>query len=208
MPDLSHLSPLPDPRGVPDLPAVCVLVLLGSLRRGSANRRLAHALAAAAPPGVLATVHPTLGDLAHYDQDIDLPEVRPAPVEALLAAVRGADALIAVTPEYNGTTSSALKNAVDWASRPARRSPLSGKPVAVIGAAFGQHGGVWAQTELRRAFEIAGARVLTEPVIAIGGAGARFAELAPEADPELGTQLAALYDAVRRAVAAGEGSAN
>jgi chromate reductase len=70
-----------------------------------------------------------------------------------------------VTPEYNGSIPGALKNAIDWASRPTPgTSPLANKPVAVIGASTGMFGGVWAQAELRKVLGLAGARVLEHEV--------------------------------------------
>jgi len=83
--------------------------------------------------------------------------------DALIAAIRAADAVLFVTPEYNGSIPGVLKNAVDWASRPTpASSALAGKPVAVIGASTGMFGAVWAQSELRKALGLAGARVLDE----------------------------------------------
>lgn len=94
-----------------------VLVLVGSLRADSLNRRLTRAVVAAAPHGVTADVYEGLREVPHYDQDLDSPNTRPSSAQALLDAVAAADALVAVTPEYNGSTSSVLKNALDWASR-------------------------------------------------------------------------------------------
>jgi chromate reductase len=81
-------------------------------------------------------------------------------VARLRAAITSADALLFVTPEYNSSVPGALKNAVDWASRPAGASPLRNKPVAVIGASTGMFGAVWAQAELRKVLGATGARVL------------------------------------------------
>ena len=86
----------------------------------------------------------------------------PAPT-ALIAAIRDADAVLFVTPEYNGSIPGVLKNAVDWASRPTpATSALANKPVAVIGASTGMFGAAWAQAELRKALGLAGARVLDQ----------------------------------------------
>ena len=83
--------------------------------------------------------------------------------DALIGAIRGADAVLFVTPEYNGSIPGVLKNAVDWASRPTpATSALAGKPVAVIGASTSMFGAVWAQAELRKALGLAGARVLDQ----------------------------------------------
>ena len=72
--------------------------------------------------------------------------------EALRAAAADADAVLAITPEYNGTIPAVLKNAIDWLSRPFGASAIKGKPVAVIGTALGQYGGVWAHDETRKSF--------------------------------------------------------
>ena len=73
-----------------------------------------------------------------------------------------ADAILFATPEYNGSVPGGLKNAIDWASRPARAGVLRNKTVAVVGASTGQFGALWAQQDLRRVLGIAGARVVGE----------------------------------------------
>src|SRR5207245_1577132 len=85
-----------------------------------------------------------------------------SPLEArrLRAAIADADALLFASPEFNGSVPGALKNAIDWASRPARNGALRGKTAAVIGASTGQYGALWAQGDLRRVLGVAGARVL------------------------------------------------
>ncbi len=81
---------------------------------------------------------------------------------ALRAAAAEADAALVVTPEYNGSIPGVLKNAIDWLSRPFGNGALKGKPLAVIGAAPGQYGGVWAHDETRKSFGIAGPRVVED----------------------------------------------
>ncbi len=78
-----------------------------------------------------------------------------------------------------------LKNALDWGSRPFGASPLSGKPLAVIGSAFGQYGGVWAHDDARKAAGIAGAAVLEDVKVAIPQSVVRFAETHPREDAEV-----------------------
>ena len=143
-----------------------VLVLVGSLRSGSVNRQLAEAAAESAPDGVRLTVYPDLGDLPFYNEDLDV-DPAPAPVAALRAAAAAADAALVVTPEYNGTIPAVLKNAIDWLSRPFGNGALKGKPVAVIGAAAGRYGGVWAHDETRKSFGIAGTRVLDDITLSV-----------------------------------------
>ena len=73
-----------------------------------------------------------------------------------------ADAVLVVTPEYNGSVPGVLKNAIDWLSRPFGDGAIKGKPLAVVGAAHGRYGGVWAHDETRKSFGLAGARVVEE----------------------------------------------
>ncbi|MHA0286443.1 NAD(P)H-dependent oxidoreductase [Mycobacterium sp. C3-094] len=142
-----------------------VLVLVGSLRKESINRQLADLAAETAPEGVRLQRFDRLGELPFYNEDIDSasePESVPEPVAALREAAAGADAALVVTPEYNGSIPGVLKNAIDWLSRPYGNGALKDKPVAVIGAALGQYGGVWAHDETRKSFGIAGPRVVED----------------------------------------------
>ena len=109
-----------------------VLVLVGSLRAGSTNQQLADAAIAHLPSGVDGTVFARLADLPHYSEDLDHDDALPQVARDLREAVADADALLLVTPEYNGSMSSAVKNAVDWASRPRGAAAIVGKPAAVI----------------------------------------------------------------------------
>jgi NAD(P)H-dependent FMN reductase len=138
-----------------------VLVLLGSLRAGSINRQLAELALESAPDGVRLELFDRLGELPFYNEDVDTESVAEA-VKALRAAAAEADAALVVTPEYNGTIPGVLKNAIDWLSRPFGNGALKGKPVAVVGAAHGQYGGVWAHDETRKSFGIAGVRVVED----------------------------------------------
>lgn len=81
-------------------------------------------------------------------------------MQSLRAAINSADALLLATPEYNGSIPGQLKNAIDWASRPPGAGVLGGKPVAVVGASPSRYGASWAQTELRKVLDNAGAHVL------------------------------------------------
>jgi len=138
-----------------------VLVLLGSLRAGSINRQLAELAIESAPDGVRLELFDRLGELPFYNEDVDTEEVA-EPVQALRVAAAEADAALVVTPEYNGSIPGVLKNAIDWLSRPFGNGALKGKPVAVVGAAHGQYGGVWAHDETRKSFGIAGVRVVED----------------------------------------------
>jgi NAD(P)H-dependent FMN reductase len=147
------------------MPDIKVLALVGSLRAASVNRQIAELATDVAPDGVTVTIFEGLGDLPFYNEEID-PAVNdgvseaPAAVAALRAAAAEADAALVVTPEYNGSIPAVIKNAIDWLSRPFGNGALKGKPLAVIGGAFGQYGGVWAHDETRKSFGIAGPRVV------------------------------------------------
>lgn len=138
-----------------------VLALLGSLRAASINRQLAELAVEAAPESVSLQLFDRLGELPFYNEDIDTDDVA-EPVVALRAAAADADAALVVTPEYNGSIPGVLKNAIDWLSRPYGNGALKGKPLAVVGAALGQYGGVWAHDETRKSFGIAGVRVVED----------------------------------------------
>lgn len=141
-----------------------VLGISGSLRKNSHNTLLLERAREALPPDASLSVWNGLRDLPHYDEDEDAGitagDDPQHVVELLRAAIAEADAVLFVTPEYNGSIPGALKNAIDWASRPRGDAALKGKPAAVIGASTGQFGGVWAQADLRRVLGIAGARVV------------------------------------------------
>ena len=99
-------------------------VIVGSLRKASFNRQLAHALIGLLPAGATAKII-EIGELPLYNQDLDgnLPE----PVQRFKAEVAGVDALLFVTPEYNRGIPGVLKNAIDWGSRPYGQSALRGR---------------------------------------------------------------------------------
>jgi chromate reductase len=136
-----------------------VLVISGSLRAGSYNTALARAAVELTPAGVGAELYAGLVAIPPYDADADGDDA-PAAVRELRSRITEADAVLFVTPEYNGSIPGVLKNAIDWASRPHRNAALSGKTVAVAGATTGQYGALWAQQDLRRVLGIAGARVI------------------------------------------------
>jgi NAD(P)H-dependent FMN reductase len=136
-----------------------VLVLVGSLRADSLNRRIAETLKAQAPAGVTIEIAEGLAEVPFYNEDLDGEQV-PAAAAALRAQVADADRVLAVTPEYNGTMPAVLNNAIDWLSRPYGRGAISGKPFAVIGATPTPYGGKWAHADARRSAGIAGAVVV------------------------------------------------
>jgi chromate reductase len=143
---------------------VRVLGVVGSLRGNSHNRRLLRAAADELPPGAELVPFDSLKAVEPFDETDEHEAGGGMPgADAFIAAIRGADAVLFVTPEYNGSIPGVLKNAVDWASRPTpATSALANKPVAVIGASTSMFGAVWAQAELRKALGLAGARVLDQ----------------------------------------------
>lgn len=123
-----------------------IAVLVGSLRRGSFNRKLATALARMAPDDV-AFKQLEIGDLPPYNQDDD--KNQPEPAKRLKSEIRAADGVMFVTPEYNRSVPGVLKNAIDHASRPYGDSAFAGKPAGVIGVSVGAIGTAVAQQHLR-----------------------------------------------------------
>ena len=160
-----------------------VLAISGSLRRDSNNTALLRALRDEAPAGVEVEVWDGLKEIPPYDADDDL-DRGPATVEAFRALVREADAVFFATPEYNSSIPGALKNALDWASRPLATNAFRNKPVAVIGSSAGAFGGVWAAAELRKVLGAMGARV-TEVELAVGHAHDKLDELGELADHDV-----------------------
>jgi chromate reductase len=120
--------------------------IVGSLARGSINRQLAHALARLAPPQ-LELVEIPIRDLPlySYDYDADFPAV----ARAFKQAIAAVDGILFVTPEYNRSIPGALKNAIDWASRPWGKNSFARKPSGIIGTSPGSIGTAVAQQNLR-----------------------------------------------------------
>ena len=133
---------------------------VGSLSSTSINRILSRSLIRLAPPDLEFTEIP-IGNLPLYSPDHDAdypPEAR-----ALKDAIAGSDALLFVTPEYNRSIPGALKNAIDWASRPWGQNSFHHIPAAVIGASIGAIGTAVAQQSLRGVLSFCNARQMTAP---------------------------------------------
>ena len=135
-----------------------VLGLSGSLRRDSHNTRLLRAASGLLGPDDELVVFGGLAEIPPFNEDDE--DAPPAPVVALKDAIAQADAVLISTPEYNHSIPGAIKNALDWVSRPRASTPLEGKPAAVIGASTGMFGAVWAQAEMRKVLGAIGARVV------------------------------------------------
>jgi chromate reductase len=151
---------------------VRVLGIPGSLRAGSYNLALLRAASEVAPEDVELELT-TLAGLPVYNAD-DEAVGDPQPVRALKRAIRRADALLIATPEYNYSIPGALKNAIDWASRPPRRSVLDAKPIAIVGASTGIGGTANAQRHLRESLLFPGAQPMPEPELLLTYAQTRF----------------------------------
>lgn len=134
---------------------VRVAILVGSVRAGSVNRRLAEALVEQAPPGIEPFLIEGLAELPFYDDDLDDRGATLA-VRAVREQIGSADRVLLVTPEYNGRMPAVLANVIDWGSRPYAAGALQGKTIAVVGGSMGQYGGVWAHEEARKSVRIAG----------------------------------------------------
>ncbi|RLK56531.1 chromate reductase [Stenotrophomonas rhizophila] len=137
-----------------------IAVLVGSLRKGSHNQALAHALEKLAT-GKAVFSYVEIGDLPLYNQDFD--KDYPSQGLRLKQQIRDADAVLFVTPEYNRSVPGVLKNAIDLGSRPYGDSAFAGKPAAVIGASIGVIGTALAQQHLRNILAYLDMPVLGQP---------------------------------------------
>ena len=153
-----------------------LVTMLGSLRAGSLNGMLARALPGLAPAGVEVAPLPGLGTLPLYDADVQARGFPPE-VEALAEAIRAADGVVIVSPEYNYSLPGVLKNALDWLSR-LPQQPLAKKPVAIMSVSPGGVGGARMQHHLRQVLVFLDAYVLPRPEIMVGGAAGKFDEAA------------------------------
>jgi chromate reductase, NAD(P)H dehydrogenase (quinone) len=149
-----------------------IVAFAGSLRRNSYNRALIAAAQELAPAD-LAIETIEIGELPFYNADVEAAGDPPS-VAVFKAAVQNADGLLIATPEYNDGIPGVLGNAVDWGSRLPGRSPLAGKPVALMGASPGQVGTARAQLHLRQVLGHVHARVLPPPELLLARAHERF----------------------------------
>lgn len=149
--------------------SIRILGIAGSLRAASLNRALIRAAAELAPKGMEIRPYEGLGDIPLFNEDIEA-QGDPTSVRALKAAIQEADALLIATPEYNYGVPGVLKNAVDWASRPAGTSVLQRKPAALMGASMGMHGTVRAQLALRQTFVFTETYTLLRPEVLVARA--------------------------------------
>jgi chromate reductase len=169
-----------------------ILGISGSLRAGSHNRALLRAAAAELPIGIELREWRGLETVPAYSEDGDGASAPPS-VLALRQALADADGVLFATPEYNQSIPGALKNALDWASRPHGAGPLRGKPVAVIGASTGVFGALWAQAELRKVLKAIGADVV-ETELPVASAATAFGADGRLRDAQLARALRGILD--------------
>jgi chromate reductase len=162
--------------------ALSVVGIAGSLRGASFNRGLIRAAAEVAPPGMRIATHDLI-DIPMFNADVEALG-DPEPVGRFKDAISNADAVLIATPEYNHCVPGVLKNAIDWASRPARRSVLTNRPIAVMGASTGGGGTARAQAHLRDGLAYTGGLVLPQPEVLVPFASSRFDELGNLLDDE------------------------
>ena len=165
-----------------------IVAVSGSLRKESFNTRLLHAAVAMAPEGVHIEIL-DISKLVVYDQDMDANF--PADVQAMKDKIKAADGILLATPEYNRSMSSAMKNFIDWSSRPYGTGPWGGKPVYVMGASMAHTGTALAQAELRLGLLFLGAHVLGQPEFYLGAAHEKFDAAGTLTDEETKKHLAA-----------------
>ncbi|GAC1344596.1 MAG: NADPH-dependent FMN reductase [Candidatus Dormibacteria bacterium] len=173
-----------------------VLAISGSLREGSHHTALLRALSRLSAGGVTVQLL-LLHDIPHFNEDLESPGP-PRSVARLRGLVADADAVVIATPEYNGGITGALKDSVDWLSRPRDAVALRGKPVATLSASPGGHGAIWAQEALRSSLQLLGAQ-LVGPPLSISQVHLRVAGSGP--DGELKAEVGLVLDRLAAAVA-------
>jgi chromate reductase len=150
-----------------------VLVICGSLRKGSYNAALTRALPQLAPPEIKLVTAPSFATLPLYNADIQEASGFPAPAEDLATAIRAADGVLFVTPEYNWSMPGGLKNAIDWLSR-MKDQPFKEKAVAIQSCSQGPLGGARMQYHWRMSMTFLNAFIFGTPEIFIGNAASKF----------------------------------
>jgi chromate reductase len=151
-----------------------ILSICGSLRKASFNAALQRVLPSLAPAGMKITQAPPFADIPIYNFDIQS-QGFPAPVTTWADAIRSADGVIIVSPEYNWTIPGGLKNAIDWTSR-LKDDPFKGKAVAMQSCAGGLLGGARLQQHLRSSLTAVEAVLLIRPEVFVNFSAKKFAE--------------------------------
>ena len=163
-----------------------VLAISGSLRSQSSNTTLLRAAAMLAPPGVEIGVYDRIGDLPHFNPDLDGEGAEPpTPVKDLRDRVEAAAAVIICSPEYAHGVPGSLKNALDWL---VSVTVLSDKPVALVNASPRS---LFAQAQLAETLRTMAARVIPDASVAVPLSGKKLDEAGMLADPEVAAPLRA-----------------
>jgi chromate reductase len=162
--------------------------ICGSLRKGSYNGIVQRALPSLAPEGLTISAAPSFAEFPLYNADVQTTSGFPAAVNVLADAIRAADGVIIVSPEYNFSIPGGLKNALDWVSR-LQNQPFAGKPIALQSASPGPLGGGRVQYDLRRAMVFLDAFVLNKPEIFIGSCASKLDEKTGEIKDETASNL-------------------
>jgi chromate reductase, NAD(P)H dehydrogenase (quinone) len=179
-----------------------VLVICGSLRNGSMNKSVARTLPELAPEGMTLVDAPPFDNFSVYNADHHQATVFPPPVMALVDAIRAADGVIIVSPEYNFSIPGGLKNAIDWISR-VKDQPFKDKPIALQSASGGPLGAARMQYHLRQSLTSLEAFILPRPEIFVTFAPQKIDEKAGKLKDEptreiIGRQLAAFAKFIER----------
>jgi chromate reductase len=174
------------PREGNEMPGYKVGYLVGSLSSTSINRVLSRALIRLAPED-LEFVEIAIDNLPLYSPDLD--DHYPPEATALKEAIAHSDAVLFVTPEYNRSIPGALKNAIDWASRPWGQNSFHHIPAGVIGASIGPIGTAVAQQSLRSVLSFCNARQMTSPEAYIHYSPEVFADSGEVVSEETATYL-------------------
>ena len=183
------------------------LVICGSLRKGSYNAALTRALPGLAPPGLKLRSAPSFEKIPIYNFDIQNSTGFPAEVNTWADAIRSADAVIIVSPEYNWSIPGGLKNAIDWVSR-MKDQPFKDKPVVLQSCAGGILGGSRMQYHLRMSLTSVDAVLFGRPEVIVTFAAQKFDEKTLELKDQTAIdlvkqQLAAFETFARRQIGKG-----
>jgi chromate reductase len=152
---------------------ITVLGFAGSLRKKSYNKSLLKAAVELAPKNMKLETFDLEG-IPPFNQDLE--KKPPTAVRELKTKIRGVDAVLIATPEYNYSVPGVLKNAIDWASRPYNDNAFEDKPVALMSASVGMLGGARAQYHLRQTFVFLNAHPLNRPEVMLPHAQDRIDE--------------------------------
>src|SRR3982750_272348 len=156
-----------------------VAVLVGSLRKASFNRKMARAIAHLAPSSLKLEIV-DIGQLSLYNEDVEADP--PDAWRAFRERIRGAEAVLFVTPEYNRSVPGALKNAIDCGSRPYGKSAWAGKPAGIVSVSPGAIGAFGANHHLRQSLVFLDMPAMQQPEMYIGHAAKLFDENGAIAD--------------------------